>query len=302
VHVGPPRTSLRRSKSPSLADQERSSEAASAPHRFLQACSDGDPAGIASLGQCQRFAWTPGGERLNVTAAVCSRESPGTDQAHQGQGGQPPISAAQRGGDGGWGSPLPIRTRHGASRGGAEEERRRSGGGAEEERRRSGGGAEEERRRSGGGAGVGAEPGEASPPSNPNTARSATLHGLSLRRLGFTIEQVVHHYGDVCQAVTELAHEQGAMVTIAEFQTLNGCLDNAIAAAVTSWNEGRDQSLAEGEARRDVFRRELLNLVDTATVALDALRAESDGAAAAVLDDCLAAMRSFLADSRWAAC
>jgi hypothetical protein len=102
--------------------------------------------------------------------------------------------------------------------------------------------------------------------------------------------------------VTELAHEQGAMVTIAEFQTLNGCLDNAIAAAVTSWNEGRDQSLAEGEARRDVFRRELLNLVDTATVALDALRAESDGAAAAVLDDCFAAMRSFLADSRWAAC
>ena len=161
---------------------------------------------------------------------------------------------------------------------------------------------EEERRRSGGGAGVGAEPAEASPPSNPNIARSATLHGLSLRRLGFTIEQVVHHYGDVCQAVTELAHEQGAMVTIAEFQTLNGCLDNAIAAAVTSWDEGRDQSLAEGEARRDVFRRELLNLVDTATVSLDALRAESDGAAAAVLDDCLAAMHSFLADSRWAAC
>ena len=36
---------------------------------------------------------------------------------------------------------------------------------------------------------------------------SATLHGSDLLKQGFSIAQVVHDYGDICQAVTELAFQ-----------------------------------------------------------------------------------------------
>ena len=39
---------------------------------------------------------------------------------------------------------------------------------------------------------------------------SATKHGGELLAMGFTVSQVVHDYGDVCQAVTELAVEKQA--------------------------------------------------------------------------------------------
>ena len=135
------------------------------------------------------------------------------------------------------------------------------------------------------------------PPTNPKIAQSATLHGKDLRKLGFTIEQVVHDYGDVCQAVTELAVEQGAMVTTVEFHTLNRCLDNAIAGAVTSWNAERDRTMAEGEGHLAAFRRELLDLVETATVSFEVLRdgrVGSSGATAAVLGQSLVEMRTLL--------
>jgi CheY-like chemotaxis protein len=38
--------------------------------------------------------------------------------------------------------------------------------------------------------------------------------------LGFTVSQVVHDYGDICQAVSELAIEQNAPITTDEFKTL----------------------------------------------------------------------------------
>jgi hypothetical protein len=51
--------------------------------------------------------------------------------------------------------------------------------------------------------------------------------------LGFTVSQVVHDYGDICQAITEWAVEQNAPITTDEFHVLNRCLDTAIADAVT---------------------------------------------------------------------
>jgi len=46
---------------------------------------------------------------------------------------------------------------------------------------------------------------------------------------GYRVDQVVHDYGDVCQAVTELARERRVPITVDEFQILNRMLDNAIA-------------------------------------------------------------------------
>jgi len=56
-----------------------------------------------------------------------------------------------------------------------------------------------------------------------------------LLRLGFTVSQVVHDYGDICQTITALAVEQSASISVEEFQTLNLCLDTAIAEAVTEY-------------------------------------------------------------------
>jgi hypothetical protein len=146
------------------------------------------------------------------------------------------------------------------------------------------------------------DPAHSSSSANANIVRSATLHGQSLRKFGFTIEQVVRGYGDVCQAVTELAGRQGAMLTVAEFHTLNRCLDNAIAGAVASWNEDQSLALAKAEGRLDSFRRELLALVGSATVAFDALgarRVRSGGTTAAIFRNCLVEMRSLVDDPKW---
>jgi hypothetical protein len=73
----------------------------------------------------------------------------------------------------------------------------------------------------------------------------ATRHGGEMLRQGFTIAQVVHDYGDICQAITELAVESAVEIDAGEFRTLNLCLDNAIAEAVTEFLRNREQSLSE---------------------------------------------------------
>src|SRR3954470_7636453 len=71
-------------------------------------------------------------------------------------------------------------------------------------------------------------------------ARSAMIHGRELLEHGFTVDQVVHAYGDVCQSVTDLAFEVGIPFQIEEFRTLNRCLDDAIAFAVMEFSYQRD--------------------------------------------------------------
>src|SRR4026209_2109005 len=65
--------------------------------------------------------------------------------------------------------------------------------------------------------------------------KSAGQHGHDLLLQGFTVSQVVHDYGDVCQTITELAIETNAPMSTTDFHTLNRCLDNAIAGAVTMY-------------------------------------------------------------------
>ena len=79
---------------------------------------------------------------------------------------------------------------------------------------------------------------------------TATRHGGELLALGFTVSQVVHDYGDICQAVTELAIEQNAPITTDEFKTLNGCLDTAIAEAVTEHARITAESRSTEESER----------------------------------------------------
>ncbi len=140
-----------------------------------------------------------------------------------------------------------------------------------------------------------------SPPRTPAISLSAAEHGLSLLKFGFTIDQVVHDYGDICQAVTELAAEHGSTLSIHEFQTLNRCLDNAIAGAVTAWSEGRERNVraetVEGHAI-DSLKTGIARLVDLAQPALEALcagRVAINGATGEVLRRSLLEMRALVA-------
>jgi hypothetical protein len=106
--------------------------------------------------------------------------------------------------------------------------------------------------------------------------RTAAVHGAELLRLGYTIDQVVHDYGDVCQSVTQLASEQDKVISTDEFRTLNRCLDNAIADAVTSFGSAR-QVLMNDQAetlqqRLDFYSVEHRRLVDIALQSYSAIR------------------------------
>ncbi len=74
---------------------------------------------------------------------------------------------------------------------------------------------------------------------NSELGKSATKHGRELSDHSYTIEQVVHDYGDLCQAITDLAFELDEPIEVDEFRTLNRCLDNAIADAVNEFSRQR---------------------------------------------------------------
>ena len=131
---------------------------------------------------------------------------------------------------------------------------------------------------------------------------SAAQHGRELMQHGFTVDQVVHDYGDACQAITDLAFERNEPISIDEFRTLNRCLDNAIADAVTEFSYQRDLVVAGKEAgalneRLGFFAHELRNLLNTATLAVTAIKAGQvgfAGATASVLDASLVGLRNLI--------
>jgi hypothetical protein len=129
--------------------------------------------------------------------------------------------------------------------------------------------------------------------------RSATLQGTEFQRLGYNLDQVVHGYGDVCQAITTLAVEQTAPISADEFRTLNRCLDNAIADAVTAFGgAGQVSRKAQAETlseRLNAYAEEQGRLVDIAVRSYSAIKTGSvglSGATGALLLHTLEELRS----------
>ena len=96
------------------------------------------------------------------------------------------------------------------------------------------------------------------------------------------MSQVVHDYGDVCQAITELAVEMKAPISTDDFRMLNKCLDDAIADAVTEFGREQNQSTldresARGNARAGFLAHEMRNLLNTAIVAFEVLKTGNVG-------------------------
>lgn len=132
---------------------------------------------------------------------------------------------------------------------------------------------------------------------------SATAHGKELLALGYSVDQVVHDYGDLCQAITELAFERDAPFATSEFRTLNRCLDNAIADAVTEFSFQRESNLArqqnaEENRRVGFLAHELRNALATANNSVWAMELSQmplSGATGAVLKRSLTAMGNLIA-------
>ena len=113
-------------------------------------------------------------------------------------------------------------------------------------------------------------------PASSTIGDSAKRHGDELRRAGFTVAQVVHDYGNICQAVTELAVQRELPISTAEFRTLNRCLDDAIAGAVTEYARLNDRSLSDQRTERlGFFAHELRNLLSPALLAFEVLKGGS---------------------------
>jgi signal transduction histidine kinase len=127
---------------------------------------------------------------------------------------------------------------------------------------------------------------------------TATRHGAELAAAGFTVAQVVHDYGDICQAITEIAVEEHAPITVEEFHTLNRCLDTAIAEAVTEHvrltSERRSQEDVQhlGEAAHEM--RDLLNGALLAFHTLKRGTVAVNGSTGAVLGRSLTGLRDLV--------
>ena len=107
----------------------------------------------------------------------------------------------------------------------------------------------------------------------PEMGPDAVHHAKDLFKQGLTIGQVVHDYGDLCQAVTELAEEVKAKITTDEFHTLNRCLDDVTAEAVTEYGRQRELEASNAETERlGVFAHELRNLIQAAVLSFQMLR------------------------------
>jgi signal transduction histidine kinase len=130
---------------------------------------------------------------------------------------------------------------------------------------------------------------------------AAAQHGRELARQGYSVEQVIHDYGDLCQAITDAAFESDARIEVDEFRTLNRCLDDAIADSVSEWTyQSALVRTDQATERVDRFVYQLRRLIHTAALAVIAIKAGNvgiSGATGAVLDRSLIDLRNLLDSS-----
>ncbi|OGR13062.1 MAG: hypothetical protein A3K53_02550, partial [Deltaproteobacteria bacterium RIFOXYB2_FULL_66_7] len=133
---------------------------------------------------------------------------------------------------------------------------------------------------------------KALPSAGPSTTRE---HGTELSRLGYTVSQVVHGYGVICQAITESAETLHVGFGAKEFSVLNLCLDRAIAEAVTGFEKARDRQSVENDNQRLGFlAHELRNSLTNASVAFTLIKdgtVGTQGSMGLVLERSLTRMR-----------
>ena len=126
---------------------------------------------------------------------------------------------------------------------------------------------------------------------------NAARHGRNLLQMGFSVSQLVHGYGDVCQAVTELALARSTLIPMDDFRDLYRCLDEAIASAVAEYQDQREAQLSrQGVERLGVLAHELRNALSGALIAFGTLRRGigPDNRTGAILNRSLSRLRDLI--------
>jgi hypothetical protein len=128
---------------------------------------------------------------------------------------------------------------------------------------------------------------------------AARLNGADMLHAGYSVDQVVHGYGDVCQSITEMAIEQKVEIATDEFRTLNRCLDDAIADAVMAFGSAHQNKINEQAEvlhdSLDLFVKEQWRLLETAIQAYNAIKTGNiglNGATGALLIHSLEELRA----------
>lgn len=110
-------------------------------------------------------------------------------------------------------------------------------------------------------------------PEEVDIATEAGIHGAELLRLGYTLAHVVHTYGSMCQAITEVAMKKNVAITPQEFNDLNRCLDAAMAGAVTTFQDLRNVQISNKEVEHiGQLAHELRNALGTVVMSLDLIK------------------------------
>lgn len=123
----------------------------------------------------------------------------------------------------------------------------------------------------------------------------AARHGRESGRAGVAVADLVHGYGALGAAIVELATELGSPISTDEFRTVERCLDEAVAQAVTE--HGRQRELAVSRPRMNrlgFLTHELRTHLVEAIGAFESLKSGRVGIASstgAVLGRSLLAMR-----------
>jgi hypothetical protein len=117
--------------------------------------------------------------------------------------------------------------------------------------------------------------------SNSISRNSAAQHGEESLKLGYTVSQVVHGYGSICQGITEYAQQKEEPITVREFQCLNLCLDIAIAESVTAYDRVQRETLDREEVQRLGFlAHELRNALQNAAMSFHVIKTGTVGVGA----------------------
>lgn len=140
------------------------------------------------------------------------------------------------------------------------------------------------------------------PAFNLEVSNTATRHGREMLQHGFSVEQVVRDYGDLCQAITLLAAQTGTPIATAEFRILNNFLDNGIADAVVEYTE-QHESLSAGREVKALNERlgelahDMRTCLNSAMLAVSVIRTGQvgmTGATGGVLDRSLSKLRALI--------
>lgn len=135
-------------------------------------------------------------------------------------------------------------------------------------------------------------------PAEEKIVVGAAEHGKELMRLNYTLSHVVHAYGAMCQAITELAQRRKSDISMQEFNDLNLCLDIAIAAAVSEFQFHSVQASEDREVQHLGFLvHELRNALSSATIAHEMIKqgiVGTSGSTSRVLGENLNRMRELI--------